>query len=111
MEAQLTLLESDIFFIQSDQITQDERLQELEGNTEAVVGTLVDINSVISSLETTYQELNASLAEVWEIVEDLDEFVTNLDMRLGRLELNGTFAFHTVLDRYVSIPVSTISSP
>ena len=108
VEAQLTLLESDIFFIQSDQITQDERLQQLEENMESVAGTLLDMNDAILSLETAYQELNASLTEVSEIVDDLGEFVSGLDMRLNRLELNGTFAFHAVLETYESIPANTI---
>ena len=108
VEAQLTLLESDIFFIQSDQITQDERLQELEDNMESVAGTLLDMKDAISSLEIASQELNSSLAEVSAIVDDLGELVTDLDMRLNRLELNGTFAFHAVLDSYVSIPETTI---
>ena len=107
VEAQLTLLESDIFFIQSDQITQDERLQELEDNMESVAGTLLDLNNAISSLETAYQELNSSLAEV-SVLVDLGELVTDVDTRLNRLELNGTFAFHAVLDSYVSIPETTI---
>ena len=108
VEAQLTLLQSDISFIQSGQLTQDERIQALEGSMESVAGNLVMVDEAISELNTILQSLNATVSEVMQIVEDLDGALVTLESRLDALELNGTFAFHALFTSYDSIPENTI---
>ena len=94
VENSVANVEGQITVIFSDQVIQDERLLELEQDMDATALTLEGHDNALQSLEDADNAVNAS--------------VEALDIRLERMELNGTIAFHAYLGLYDSVPESTV---
>ena len=125
-------VEGQITVILADQVTQDERLLELEQDMEETVQTLERHDDALKSLEDADMAINASAAALEQTVSDIEELNTTiqiilfsldelegavedhgssieaLNASIGRMELNGTIAFHAYLGDYDSVPESTV---
>ena len=107
VENRVVNAEGQITVVLADQVIQDERLLELETDAESVAVAIVGLDNSINTLETVDVALNGSIQELDSRVSTLEELnttIVDLNTRLGRLEQDGTFAFHAFLGTYTSIP-------
>ena len=113
--------EAQIVLLKSDQVLQDQRLLELEDDTDVIEGNIDQIEDNINSLQTSDNSLNASVLALEESVIILHETdnemnsqidtltgaVTDIDERLIKLEEEGTIAFNADLGFYETLPVDS----
>ena len=121
LDEQVENAEAQIVLLKSDQILQDQRLLELEDDTEVIEGNIEQIENNINSLQTNDNSLNASVLTLEESVIILHETdnemnsqndalarsVTDINVRLIKLEVEGTVAFNADLGSYDTLPVGS----
>ena len=111
VENRVVNVEGQVTVILADQVLQNDRLLELETDAESVAVAIVGHDSSINTLETADVALNDSLQGLDSRVaalEELNATIEDLSVRLGRLEQDGTVAFHAFLGVYTSIPDETV---
>ena len=124
-ENRVVNVEGQVTVILADQVIQDERLLELETDAESVAIAIVGLDSSINTLETAdvalndsiyvldsrvtaLEQLNATIEDLEAVDSELATQIEDLNTRLGRLEQDGTVAFHAFLGVYTSIPDETV---
>ena len=119
LEMQMVGVLNDIETIEGDQSVQDYRLDEAEGEIEAIQTDVTSIQETITVLVANDETMQSSIADLeqtdQDLVSEIDELSTtvdsqvdSLDSRLSQLQVDGTFAFHAYVGSYSTIPVNTI---
>ena len=125
-------VEGQVTVILADQVMQDERLLELETDSESVAIAIFELDNSINILQTAdvalndsihvldsrvsaLEELNATIVDLTLYVQDLHVLTSDLasqidelTTRIGQLEQDGTGAFHAFLGVYSSIPQGSV---
>ena len=113
--------EAQIVLLKSDQVLQDQRLLELEDDTDVIEGNIEQIENNINSLQANDNSLNASLLALEESViilhetdneinaqiDTLSGSVTDINEKLIKLEVEGTIAFNAEIGSYDTLPVGS----
>ena len=97
----MTVIEGEIYVINSEQDLQDTQLQIIEEDIQAVTAVTDDLQGSVTSL----QETDVGLMED---ITGLTETDGILDSRLSQLELDGTVTFHVTLGTYSSIAEDSV---
>ena len=122
VEDRIVNVEGQVTAVLADQVVQDERLLKLESDAESVAVAIVGLDNSINALETAnvalndsiqgldlaLEDLNATIEDLEAVDLDLATQIEDLSIRLGRLEQDGTVAFHAFLGVYSSIAVGTV---
>ena len=117
----LLIIETDIEGFEADVVAIGEELNGLEETDmtlnsslivlESRVVTLEELNATVEqvteTLEQSISELEETDAELTSSVSDAQAEIEETNVRLSRLEVNGTVAFHVFIAEYTSIPIDT----
>ena len=121
LDEQVENAEAQIVLLKSDQVLQDQRLLELEDDTEVIEGDIDQMENNLNSLQSNVNSLNGTVLALEESVvmlqetdndinvqiDSLSESVADVNENLIKLEVDGTVAFNADLGFYESLPVGS----